>query len=201
MTRYYRESENWHEYTRNRWKKTKQTVDLGGRTHKEYEQKKQYKTHERWTYKIKQEVTKTVRYNSITIINISLFSFRGPFLVAMGKSWHKEEFNCAHCRTSLADIGFVEEQGSVYCEHCYEEFFAPSCSRCQTKILGVSWCVGREMGAWNSLLFSSLTVQSALDYNCYQRICCVSIILCFRHPSCLLCFCNSALTQRRLLKD
>ncbi|KAM9858480.1 PDZ and LIM domain protein 5a isoform 3-T3 [Aulostomus maculatus] len=61
---------------------------------------------------------------------------RGPFLVAMGKSWHKEEFNCAHCRTSLADIGFVEEQGSVYCEHCYEEFFAPTCRRCQTKILG-----------------------------------------------------------------
>ncbi|XP_029018366.1 PDZ and LIM domain protein 5a isoform X1 [Betta splendens] len=61
---------------------------------------------------------------------------RGPFLVAMGKSWHKEEFNCAHCRTSLADIGFVEEQGFVYCEHCYEEFFAPTCSRCRAKILG-----------------------------------------------------------------
>uniref|UniRef100_A0A8C9ZEH3 PDZ and LIM domain 5a n=1 Tax=Sander lucioperca TaxID=283035 RepID=A0A8C9ZEH3_SANLU len=61
---------------------------------------------------------------------------RGPFLVAMGKSWHKEEFNCAHCRTSLADIGFVEEQRSVYCEHCYEDFLAPTCSRCQAKILG-----------------------------------------------------------------
>ncbi|XP_034026313.1 PDZ and LIM domain protein 5a isoform X4 [Thalassophryne amazonica] len=61
---------------------------------------------------------------------------RGPFLVAMGKSWHKEEFNCAHCHTSLADIGFVEEQGSVYCEHCYEEFFAPTCGRCRSKILG-----------------------------------------------------------------
>ncbi|KAM9393220.1 PDZ and LIM domain protein 5a isoform 1-T2 [Pholidichthys leucotaenia] len=61
---------------------------------------------------------------------------RGPFLVAMGKSWHKEEFNCAHCHTSLADIGFVEEQGSVYCEHCYEEFFAPTCGRCHAKILG-----------------------------------------------------------------
>ncbi|XP_077457796.1 PDZ and LIM domain protein 5a isoform X2 [Stigmatopora argus] len=61
---------------------------------------------------------------------------RGPFLVAMGKSWHKEEFNCIHCRTSVADIGFVEEQGSVYCEHCYEELLAPTCSRCQAKILG-----------------------------------------------------------------
>ncbi|KAJ7994327.1 hypothetical protein DPEC_G00264720 [Dallia pectoralis] len=61
---------------------------------------------------------------------------RGPFLVAMGKSWHPEEFNCAHCRTSLADIGFVEEEDSVFCEHCYEEFLAPTCSRCQLKILG-----------------------------------------------------------------
>ncbi|XP_036384386.1 PDZ and LIM domain protein 5-like [Megalops cyprinoides] len=61
---------------------------------------------------------------------------RGPFLVAMGKSWHPEEFNCAHCHTSLADVGFVEERGSVYCEHCYEEFFAPLCGHCQHKILG-----------------------------------------------------------------
>lgn len=62
-------------------------------------------------------------------------------MVAMGTSWHKEEFNCAHCRSSLAHTGFVEEKGSVYCEHCYEEFFAPTCSRCQAKILGVRVCV------------------------------------------------------------
>lgn len=62
---------------------------------------------------------------------------RGPFLVAMGKSWHPEEFNCARCGTSLAYLGFVEELASVYCEHCYEEFLAPTCARCQHKILGV----------------------------------------------------------------
>uniref|UniRef100_A0A8C2DZB1 PDZ and LIM domain 5b n=1 Tax=Cyprinus carpio TaxID=7962 RepID=A0A8C2DZB1_CYPCA len=61
---------------------------------------------------------------------------RGPFLVAMGKSWHKEEFNCSHCRSSLADVGFVEERGSVYCERCYEQFLAPACFKCQQKILG-----------------------------------------------------------------
>ncbi|XP_053884917.1 PDZ and LIM domain protein 5 isoform X8 [Malaclemys terrapin pileata] len=61
---------------------------------------------------------------------------RGPFLVALGKSWHPEEFNCAHCRTSMAYIGFVEEKGALYCEICYEKFFAPECSRCQRKILG-----------------------------------------------------------------
>ncbi|XP_067429940.1 PDZ and LIM domain protein 5b isoform X4 [Thunnus thynnus] len=61
---------------------------------------------------------------------------RGPFLVAMGMSWHPEEFNCAHCHSSLIDRGFVEEKGQVYCEHCYEEFFAPTCARCHQKILG-----------------------------------------------------------------
>lgn len=61
---------------------------------------------------------------------------RGPFLVALGKSWHPEEFNCAHCKNTMAYIGFVEEQGALYCELCYEKFFAPECGRCQRKILG-----------------------------------------------------------------
>ncbi|NXL89799.1 PDLI5 protein, partial [Alectura lathami] len=63
-------------------------------------------------------------------------AIRGPFLVALGKSWHPEEFNCAHCKTSMAYIGFVEEKGALYCEVCYEKFFAPECSKCQRKILG-----------------------------------------------------------------
>ncbi|KAK2824704.1 hypothetical protein Q5P01_021879 [Channa striata] len=61
---------------------------------------------------------------------------RGPFLVALGRSWHPEEFNCHYCHISLADISFVEEQNNVYCENCYEEFFAPTCARCNTKIMG-----------------------------------------------------------------
>ncbi|XP_063745357.1 PDZ and LIM domain protein 5b isoform X3 [Eleginops maclovinus] len=61
---------------------------------------------------------------------------RGPFLVAMGMSWHPEEFNCAHCHSSLAVGGFVEEKGKVYCERCYEQFLAPTCGHCQQKILG-----------------------------------------------------------------
>ncbi|XP_048863965.1 LIM domain-binding protein 3-like isoform X3 [Brienomyrus brachyistius] len=61
---------------------------------------------------------------------------RGPFLVALGRSWHPEEFNCHYCHTSLADVSFVEEQSSVYCESCYGEFFAPTCARCSTKIMG-----------------------------------------------------------------
>ncbi|XP_058527102.1 LIM domain-binding protein 3 isoform X2 [Ochotona princeps] len=61
---------------------------------------------------------------------------RGPFLVAMGRSWHPEEFNCAYCKTSLVDMWFVEEQNNVYCERCYEQFFAPLCAKCNTKVMG-----------------------------------------------------------------
>ncbi|KAM9329106.1 PDZ and LIM domain protein 5 [Gastrophryne carolinensis] len=61
---------------------------------------------------------------------------RGPFLLALGKSWHPEEFNCAHCKKNMAEMGFVLEKGTYYCEVCYERFFAPDCARCQRKILG-----------------------------------------------------------------
>ncbi|XP_078453891.1 LIM domain-binding protein 3-like isoform X2 [Lampetra planeri] len=61
---------------------------------------------------------------------------RGPFLVALGKSWHPAEFNCAQCHTTLTETGFVEEQGNVYCETCYEKYFAPDCAKCRKKIMG-----------------------------------------------------------------
>lgn len=67
--------------------------------------------------------------------------------MALGKSWHPEEFNCAHCKNTMAYIGFVEEKGALYCELCYEKFFAPECGRCQRKILGVS--------VWNYLFLCS----------------------------------------------
>lgn len=69
--------------------------------------------------------------------SFAICRYRGPFLVALGRSWHPEEFNCHYCHTSLADCSFVEEQNAVYCENCYGEFFAPTCARCNTKIMGV----------------------------------------------------------------
>ncbi|XP_040010485.1 PDZ and LIM domain protein 5a isoform X6 [Xiphias gladius] len=91
---------------------------------------------------------------------------RGPFLVAMGKSWHKEEFNCAHCHTSLAEIGFVEEQGCVYCEHCYEEFFAPTCSRCQAKILGE--VINALKQTWHVYCFLCACCQQPIRNNTFH---------------------------------
>ncbi|KAK7902021.1 hypothetical protein WMY93_018790 [Mugilogobius chulae] len=68
---------------------------------------------------------------------------RGPFLVALGRSWHPEEFNCHYCHMSLADVSFVEEQNNVYCENCYEEFFAPT--SLIVHLCENVWCVLQEV--------------------------------------------------------
>lgn len=68
-------------------------------------------------------------------------SSRGPFVTALGKNWCPDHFKCvnAQCRRPLADIGFVEEKGELYCEYCFEKYLAPTCDKCNTKVKGVSW--------------------------------------------------------------
>ncbi|XP_016393429.1 PDZ and LIM domain protein 5-like [Sinocyclocheilus rhinocerous] len=91
---------------------------------------------------------------------------RGPFLVAMGKSWHKEEFTCSHCRSSLADVGFVEERGSVYCERCYEQFLAPACFRCQQKVLGE--VINALKQTWHVYCFLCTACQQPIHNNTFH---------------------------------
>ncbi|XP_026129912.1 PDZ and LIM domain protein 5-like isoform X1 [Carassius auratus] len=91
---------------------------------------------------------------------------RGPFLVAMGKSWHKEEFICSHCCSSLADVGFVEERGSVYCERCYEQFLAPTCFRCQQKILGE--VINALKQTWHVNCFLCTSCQQPISNNTFH---------------------------------
>lgn len=63
---------------------------------------------------------------------------RGPFVLAMSKSWCPDHFICANpnCGVKLFDIGFVEEGGYLYCERDYEQYFAPHCSKCSNVIVG-----------------------------------------------------------------
>lgn len=90
-------------------------------------------------------LTRTPTLALTLVLTPDLLLPRGPFLVALGRSWHPEEFNCHYCHTSLADISFVEEQNSVYCENCYEEFFAPTCARCNSKVMGVRSAPGHTL--------------------------------------------------------
>ncbi|KAI4465023.1 pdz and lim domain protein zasp [Holotrichia oblita] len=63
---------------------------------------------------------------------------RGPFITALGKIWCPEHFICntPSCKRPLQDLGFVEEQGQLYCEYCFEQYIAPPCAKCGSKIKG-----------------------------------------------------------------
>ncbi|XP_063045509.1 PDZ and LIM domain protein 7 isoform X2 [Engraulis encrasicolus] len=61
---------------------------------------------------------------------------RGRYVVALGRSWHPEEFTCCQCKVQLDEGGFFEEQGSIYCTRCYDNRYSPNCSKCKKKITG-----------------------------------------------------------------
>ncbi|XP_056151179.1 PDZ and LIM domain protein 7 isoform X2 [Lampris incognitus] len=61
---------------------------------------------------------------------------RGRYLVALGRSWHPEEFTCSQCKVVLDEGGFFEERGSVFCTKCYDNRYAPNCAKCKKKITG-----------------------------------------------------------------
>uniref|UniRef100_A0ABM0M057 PDZ and LIM domain protein 5-like n=1 Tax=Saccoglossus kowalevskii TaxID=10224 RepID=A0ABM0M057_SACKO len=63
-------------------------------------------------------------------------TIRGPFVNAIGKNWHPDHFHCSHCSTNLMEMGFVEENGQLFCERDYAAYFAPNCSKCQQPIIG-----------------------------------------------------------------
>lgn len=62
---------------------------------------------------------------------------RGRYLVALGRSWHPEEFTCSQCKAVLEEGGFFEERGSVYCTKCHDNRYAPNCAKCKKIITGV----------------------------------------------------------------
>ncbi|XP_050393652.1 PDZ and LIM domain protein Zasp isoform X4 [Patella vulgata] len=89
-------------------------------------------------------------------------TIRGPFVLAMGKSWCPEHFNCANprCGRKLIDIGFVEEGGFLYCEQDYAQHFAPKCHKCTQAIVGE--CVNAIQQQWHPQCF--------LCTKCHQSI-------------------------------
>ncbi|XP_077589737.1 PDZ and LIM domain protein 7-like [Stigmatopora nigra] len=61
---------------------------------------------------------------------------RGRYLVALGRSWHPEEFTCSQCKVVLEEGGFFEERGSIFCTKCHDNRYAPNCAKCKKKITG-----------------------------------------------------------------
>ncbi|XP_057297447.1 PDZ and LIM domain protein 5-like isoform X2 [Hydractinia symbiolongicarpus] len=60
----------------------------------------------------------------------------GPFVSAIGKTWHPEHFCCSACNVSLQNQAFVEENNQLFCEKCYNQYYAPKCAHCNNAIIG-----------------------------------------------------------------
>ncbi|XP_049326660.1 PDZ and LIM domain protein 5a [Astyanax mexicanus] len=91
---------------------------------------------------------------------------RGPFLMVMGSAWHREEFVCVQCGECLGEQGFVEDEGSVYCTHCYQLYLAPTCSRCSHKILGE--VINALKQTWHVYCFLCASCQQPIRNNTFH---------------------------------
>ncbi|CDW52536.1 PDZ and LIM domain containing protein [Trichuris trichiura] len=74
----------------------------------------------------------------IPVCEACMREIRGPFVLALSKTWCPDHFTCSHpdCQRKLLDVGFVEEAGFIYCEFCFEKYLAPTCNKCQRAIVG-----------------------------------------------------------------
>ncbi|RIB19744.1 hypothetical protein C2G38_1964797 [Gigaspora rosea] len=63
-------------------------------------------------------------------------TIEGPFITALGKSWHQGHFFCRECGDPFEAGGFMVKDGFPYCEKDWIRKFAPKCKGCQEPIRG-----------------------------------------------------------------
>ncbi|KAG7457770.1 hypothetical protein MATL_G00230850 [Megalops atlanticus] len=68
-----------------------------------------------------------------------------------GSTWHEDCFVCHSCEQPIGSKAFVPDQDGYYCSPCYEDKFAPRCSRCK-KVLVTGGVTYREE-AWHKECF------------------------------------------------
>ncbi|VDN01970.1 unnamed protein product [Thelazia callipaeda] len=78
---------------------------------------------------------------------------RGAYVLANGLSYCPNHFICSNksCGRKLLDIGFVEEKGRKYCEHCFETEIAPRCAKCKQPI--TADCLNALQQQWHPHCF------------------------------------------------
>lgn len=59
-------------------------------------------------------------------------------VVAQGKKFHPEHFNCTECGKILSPNNFFEKDGLPYCEDDFHKLFSPRCAGCGEPIRDVS---------------------------------------------------------------
>ncbi|KAG9510474.1 Paxillin, partial [Fragariocoptes setiger] len=59
----------------------------------------------------------------------------GQVITALGRSYHREHFVCAHCGQELGTRNFFERDMLPYCEKDYHALFSPKCAACGESIV------------------------------------------------------------------
>lgn len=59
-------------------------------------------------------------------------------VMALGKPWHKDHFNCVGCGVILTQMGFFDHNDKPYCQQCYEMKICVKCAKCGKPILGIA---------------------------------------------------------------
>ncbi|KAM3725613.1 PDZ and LIM domain protein Zasp [Dirofilaria immitis] len=78
---------------------------------------------------------------------------RSAYVLANGLAYCPDHFVCSNkrCGRKLLDIGFVEEKGRKYCEHCFEIEIAPRCAKCNQPI--IADCLNALQKQWHPHCF------------------------------------------------
>jgi len=108
------------------------------------------------------KVQQPVFSGKIPVCAVSGKEIRGPFILALGKTFSPDSFLCASpgCNCSLQEIGFVEEAGQLFCEVCYEKDFAPRCACCNCAILND--CVNAMGKTWKPGCFKCFNCKTPI---------------------------------------
>ncbi|XP_059909389.1 four and a half LIM domains protein 3 [Gadus macrocephalus] len=48
-----------------------------------------------------------------------------------GSTWHESCFTCSSCEQPIGSKSFIPDKDEHYCVPCYEDKFAPRCTRCK----------------------------------------------------------------------
>jgi len=59
----------------------------------------------------------------------------GEIIQALGKTYHPEHFICGNCRDPLGTRNFYEQNGTPYCERCFQELYCAKCAHCDKPVL------------------------------------------------------------------
>ena len=98
----------------------------------------------------------------VPICGVCRQRIRGPFVSALDKSYCPQHFYCQNgeCGANLMELGFVEEEGRLFCEQCYARFWAPRCGGCGQVVLETAvQAMGR---AWHSGCFRCSACRRAI---------------------------------------